>query len=324
MADVGIRELLESGVHFGHQTRRWNPKMRRFIWGERAGIYIIDLLQTERLLHQAQDFVSQVAHRGGTVLFVGTKKQARDAVKETAEACGMPYVNHRWLGGLLTNFQTISLRTKRLHDLERYEAEGQLALLPTRERMAAIADLAKLRANLGGVKNMQRTPDAMFVIDLKTEEIAVKEARRLRIPIIGLVDTNCDPDGIDYVIPGNDDAIRSCSLVAKAIGDVVEEGRAVFRAEEEKARQEAEAAAQRAAEEKARREAEEQARAEAEAAAARAAEEQAAQQPGEVQAAGPDPASTPETPIADTVTPEEAVPTPDAPQTQPTQEQPAS
>jgi small subunit ribosomal protein S2 len=171
---------------------------------------------------------------------------------------------------------------------------------------------------------MQRTPDAMFVIDLKTEEIAVKEARRLRIPIIGLVDTNCDPDGIDYVIPGNDDAIRACTLISKAIGDVVGEGRAVFRAEEEKARLEAEAAAQRAAEEKARREAEEQARAEAEAAAQRAAEEQAAQQAAEVQAAGPDPASTPETPVADTVTPDEAVPTPDAPKTQPTQEQPAS
>jgi small subunit ribosomal protein S2 len=323
-ADVGIRELLEAGVHFGHQTRRWNPKMRRFIWGERAGIYIIDLLQTERLLNQAQEFVSQVAHRGGTVLFVGTKKQARDAVKETAEACGMPYVNHRWLGGLLTNFQTISLRTKRLHDLERYETEGQLALLPTRERMAAQADLEKLRANLGGVKNMQRTPDAMFVIDLKTEAIAVKEAQRLRIPIIGLVDTNCDPDGIDYVVPGNDDAIRSCALISKAIGDVVSEGRAVFRAEEERARQEAEEQARREAEERARREAEEQARREAEAAAQRAAEEQAAQQAVEVEAAGPDPASTPETPVADVVTPEEAVPTPDAPQTQPTQEQPAS
>jgi small subunit ribosomal protein S2 len=323
-ADVGIRELLEAGVHFGHQTRRWNPKLRRFIWGERAGIYIIDLLQTERLLNQAQEFVSQVAHRGGTVLFVGTKKQARDAVKETAEACGMPYVNHRWLGGLLTNFQTISLRTKRLHDLERYETEGQLALLPTRERMAAQADLEKLRANLGGVKNMQRTPDAMFVIDLKTEAIAVKEAQRLRIPIIGLVDTNCDPDGIDYVVPGNDDAIRSCALISKAIGDVVSEGRAVFRAEEERARQEAEEQARREAEERARREAEEQARREAEAAAQRAAEEQAAQQAVEVEAAGPDPASTPETPVADVVTPEEAVPTPDAPQTQPTQEQPAS
>jgi small subunit ribosomal protein S2 len=327
MADVGIRELLESGVHFGHQTRRWNPKMRRFIWGERGGIYIIDLLKTERLLRQAEEFLSQVAHRGGTVLFVGTKKQARDAIKETAEACDMPYVNHRWLGGLLTNFQTISLRTKRLHDLERYEAEGQLALLPTRERMAATADLAKLRANLGGVKNMQRTPDAMFVIDLKTEEIAVKEARRLRIPIIGLVDTNCDPDGIDYVIPGNDDAIRSCGLIAKAIGDVVAEGRSVFRAEEEKARMEAEAAAQRAAEEKARREAEELAREEAAAAAARAAEEEAAQQPTEVEAAGPEGGRddiTPETPIADVVTPEEPTPAADNPPTETPQEQPAS
>ena len=324
MPDIGIKELLESGVHFGHQTRRWNPKMRRFIWGERAGIYIIDLLQTERLLRQAQEFVSEVAHRGGTVLFVGTKKQARDAVKETAEASGMPFVNHRWLGGLLTNFQTISLRTKRLHDLERYESEGQLALLPTRERMAAMADLAKLRANLGGVKNMQRTPDAMFVIDLKTEAIAVKEAQRLRIPIIGLVDTNCDPDGIDYVVPGNDDAIRSCALISKAIGDVVSEGRAVFRAEEERARQEAEEKARQEAEEKARREAEEQARREAEEAAARAAEAQAAQQAAEVEAAGPDPASTPETPVADAVTPAEPVPTPDAPQTEPTQEQPAS
>jgi small subunit ribosomal protein S2 len=324
-ADVGIRELLEAGVHFGHQTRRWNPKMRRFIWGERSGIYIIDLLQTERLLHQAREFVSQVAHRGGTVLFVGTKKQARDAVKENAEACGMPYVNHRWLGGLLTNFQTISLRTKRLHDLERYETEGQLALLPTRERMAAQADLEKLRANLGGVKNMQRTPDAMFVIDLKTEAIAVKEAQRLRIPIIGLVDTNCDPDGIDYVVPGNDDAIRSCALISQAIGDVVAEGRAVFRAEEERARQEAEEQARRAAEEKARREAEEQARAEAEAAAQRAAEEQAAQQAVEVSEAGPDPASTPETPVADVVTPEEAVPTDAAqPKTDTPQEQPTS
>ncbi|HEY1451616.1 MAG TPA: 30S ribosomal protein S2, partial [Solirubrobacteraceae bacterium] len=221
MAQVGIAELLEAGVHFGHQTRRWNPKMRRFIFGERGGNYIIDLVKTSALLEQAQAFASDVAHRGGTVLFVGTKKQARDTIKDVAEAADMPFVNHRWLGGLLTNFETISLRIRRLHDLERYEAEGQLALLPTRERMAAQADLAKLRANLGGVKNMQRVPDAMFVIDLKTEEIAVKEARRLRIPIIGLVDTNCDPDGIDYVIPGNDDAIRSCALITQAIGQVV-------------------------------------------------------------------------------------------------------
>src|SRR5258708_2738203 len=253
--------------------------MRRFIHGERGGIYIIDLLKTQRLLTDAQEFASSIAHRGGTVLFVGTKKQARDAVKDHAEAAGMPYVNHRWLGGLLTNFQTINQRIKRLHDLERYETEGQLALLPTRERMAAQADLAKLRANLGGVKYMQRPPDAVFVIDLKTEVIAVHEAQRLRIPIIGLVDTNCDPDGIDYVIPGNDDAIRSCAVIAQAIGDVVAEGHSAFRAEEDRARQEAEEQARRAAEERQRAEAEERARREAEqrqAAEAAAAQERAA------------------------------------------------
>ncbi|MFZ0041481.1 MAG: 30S ribosomal protein S2, partial [Solirubrobacteraceae bacterium] len=282
MAQTGIKELLEAGVHFGHQTRRWNPKMRRFIFGERDGIYIIDLLQTEELLQNAQRFASEVSRRGGTVLFVGTKKQARDAIKDTADAADMPYVNHRWLGGLLTNYQTISLRIKRLHDLERYETEGQLQLLPTRERMAAQADLEKLRANLGGVKNMQRVPDAVFVIDLKTEAIAVREAQRLRIPIIGLVDTNCDPEGIDFVIPGNDDAIRSCAAVTSAIGDVVAQGHGAFRAEEEAARlererQEAEERARREAEEQARREAEEQAQREAEEQARREAEEQAAQ-----------------------------------------------
>ena len=250
--------------------------MRRFIFGERGGIYIIDLLKTATLLANAQDFAAQLAHRGGTVLFVGTKKQARDTIADVATEAGMPYVNHRWLGGLLTNYQTISLRIRRLHDLERYEAEGQLDLLPTRERMAAQADLAKLRANLGGVKNMQRVPDAMFVIDLKTEAIAVREAQRLRIPIIGLVDTNCDPDGIDYVVPGNDDAIRSCALITKAIGDVVAEGHNVFRAEEERARREAEEKARREAEERAAREAEEQARRDAEEQAAREAAEREA------------------------------------------------
>jgi small subunit ribosomal protein S2 len=267
MAQTGIKELLEAGVHFGHQTRRWNPKMRRYIFGERGGIYLIDLLKTQQLLTNAQDFAAQIAHRGGTVLFVGTKKQARDAVKDVAEAAGMPYVNHRWLGGLLTNFQTISQRIRRLHDLERYEAEGQLALLPTRERLSAEADLAKLRANLGGVKHMQRPPDAMFVIDLKTEVIAVHEAQRLRIPIIGLVDTNCDPDGIDYVVPGNDDAIRSCDIIARSIGDVVREGNLQFHAREEQARQDAAEQQRRAAEEQARRE--------AEAAAAQAAADEA-------------------------------------------------
>lgn len=278
MAEVGIRELLESGVHFGHQTRRWNPKMRRFIWGERGGIYIVDLLQTERLLKQAQEFVGDLASRGGVVLFVATKKQARDAVKEVAEECGMPYINHRWLGGLLTNFQTINLRIKRLHDLERYEAEGQLALLPTRERLSAEADLAKLRANLGGVKNMTRTPDAVFVIDLNAETIGVKEAQRLRIPLLGLVDTNCDPDGIDFVIPGNDDSMQSCEVIARALGSAIQEGASSWRAQEEaRIAREAEAAAKIAAEEQARREAEEHARREAEE-AKKAAEAAAAEQ----------------------------------------------
>jgi len=276
-AQVGIAELLEAGVHFGHQTRRWNPKMRRFIHGERGGIYIIDLLKTSAALDAAQEFAGTLAHRGGTVLFVGTKKQARDTIRDVAQSADMPYVNHRWLGGLLTNFQTINQRIRRLHDLERFQAEGQLELLPTRERMAAQADLEKLRANLGGVKNMQRVPDAVFVIDLKTEAIAVKEAQRLRLPIIGLVDTNCDPDGIDFVIPGNDDAIRSCALITQAIGQVVSEGHSVFRAEEERARQEAQERARLEAEARAKRQAEEQ--------AAREAQEQAQQEAGEKAAA---------------------------------------
>jgi small subunit ribosomal protein S2 len=284
MAQVGLKELLQAGVHFGHQTRRWNPKMRRFIFGERGGIYLIDLLQTEALLANAQEFVAELAHRGGSVLFVGTKKQARDAVKEAAEKASMPYVNHRWLGGLLTNFQTISLRIKRLHDLERYQAEGQLELLPTRERLAAQADLEKLQANLGGVKHMERLPQAMFVVDLKTEEIAVREAQRLRIPIIGLVDTNCNPDGIDYIVPGNDDAIRSCALITNAIGDVAAEGHAVWAAAEERARKEREERERREAEERAAREEEERLRREAEEEAVRAAAAAKAEQQAHPQA----------------------------------------
>jgi small subunit ribosomal protein S2 len=330
VAQVGIAELLEAGVHFGHQTRRWNPKMRRFIYGERGGNYIIDLVKTQALLAQAQAFASELAHRGGTVLFVGTKKQARDTIKDVAAAADMPYVNHRWLGGLLTNFQTINLRIARLHDLERYEAEGQLELLPTRERMAAQADLVKLRANLGGVKDMQRVPDAMFVIDLKTEEIAVKEARRLRIPIIGLVDTNCDPDGIDYVVPGNDDAIRSCALITQAIGQVVQEGRSVFRAEEERARKEAEEKARIEAEARAKREAEEQAKKEAEEQAKKEAEEKAAAERAAAAAAQPaaEPAAAePGAPAQATPaepTPAEAAPAPTAePAAQPAAAAPA-
>src|SRR5436190_294616 len=265
MADqVGIKELLEAGVHFGHQTRRWNPKMRRFIFGERGGIHIIDLQQTERLLAQAQEFAANVAARGGTVMFVGTKKQARDSIKEAADAAGMPYIDQRRLGGLLTNWNTISKRIRRLHDLRTWTEDGTLELLPTRERIKAQAERNKLEINLGGVSHMQRVPDAVFVVDLKTEAIGVREAERLGIPIIGLVDTNVDPDPVSYVIPGNDDAIRSCKVIIDAIGSVVAENSARFRAEEERARKEAEEQARREAEEQAKREAEERERQEAE------------------------------------------------------------
>lgn len=214
--------------------------MRRFIFGERAGIHIIDLEQTVDLVAQAQEFAAHIAGRGGSILFVGTKKQARDSVREAAQRAGMPFVSERWLGGLLTNFQTISTRIARLHELGDWIANGTMDLLPTRERISAIAEHDKLEVNLGGVRNMQRVPDAVFIVDLKTEWIAVREAARLRIPIIGLVDTNCDPDPVRYVVPGNDDAIRSCKLVIDAIGDVAADRAAQFRAEEETARAEAE------------------------------------------------------------------------------------
>ncbi len=296
MPDVGIRELLEAGVHFGHQTRRWNPKMRRYIHGERDGIYIIDLLKTEALLRRRARLRGRGLAPRGSILFVGTKKQARDSIKQVAEESGMPYVNHRWLGGVLTNFQTISQRIKRLHDLERYETEGQLGLLPTRERMAAQADLAKLRANLGGVKNMGRLPQAVFVIDLKTEAIAVREAQRLRIPVIGLVDTNCDPDGIDYVVPGNDDAIRSCDLITRALGDVIQEGRQAFtQAEEDRMRREAEEQARKQAEEQARKDAEENAAREAADGAAARTEPEAVADTSDKDATPPDEAARRET-----------------------------
>jgi small subunit ribosomal protein S2 len=229
---VSMRDLLEAGVHFGHQTRRWNPKMRRFIFTERGGIYIIDLQQTAQLLDQAYDFVRDLASRGGTMLFVGTKKQAMDSIAEEAERVGMPYVNHRWLGGLLTNWRTMSARIERMHELRRLKEEGQLDLLPAKERLAMLSELEKLEANLGGVADLKRQPDALFVIDLRKEQIAVREARRLGLPIIGLVDTNCDPDDADYVIPGNDDAIRSCSLVVRAIARAIEDGRSQVRPEE--------------------------------------------------------------------------------------------
>jgi small subunit ribosomal protein S2 len=225
MAVVSMRELLEAGVHFGHQTRRWNPKMKRFIYAERGGIYIIDLQQTLALLEEAHEFARNVAERGGTILFVGTKKQAQDAIEEQAKRVGMPYVNHRWLGGLLTNWRTISDRIERLHDLRRQKEEGQLDLLPAKERIAMLAELEKLDNNLGGVADLKRQPDAAFIIDLRKEQLAVRETRRLGMPVIALVDTNCDPDEADYAIPGNDDAIRACSLIARVIADGIEAGK---------------------------------------------------------------------------------------------------
>jgi small subunit ribosomal protein S2 len=283
MPEAELKELLEAGVHFGHQTRRWNPNMRRFIFGEMDGIHIIDLLQTEALLENARKFAGELATGGGTVLFVGTKKQARDTIQEWADKCQMPYVNKRWLGGLLTNFNTMSGRIARLHELNGWKEEGKLDLLPTKERMGYEAELAKLEFNLGGVRDMDRLPDAVFVADLKTEEIAVNEAARLRIPIIGLVDTNCDPTPVDYVIPGNDDAIRSCQLVIGTIGGAIEEGASSWRVQEEKRIAEEMERRKREEEERKKREEEEKARKEAE--EARQHEEETARKQAEKKAA---------------------------------------
>jgi small subunit ribosomal protein S2 len=313
MPEAELKELLEAGVHFGHQTRRWNPNMRRFIFGELDGIHIIDLLQTEALLENARKFAGELATGGGTVLFVGTKKQARDTVQEWADRCKMPYVNKRWLGGLLTNFNTMSGRISRLHELTNWKEEGKLALLPTKERMGMEAELAKLEFNLGGVRDMDRLPDAVFVADLKTEEIAVNEAARLRIPIIGLVDTNCDPTPVDYVIPGNDDAIRSCQLVIGTIGKAVEDGSSSWRVQEERRIAEEMERRKKEEEERKKREEEEKARVEAEeakkaaeeaekAAQATAAAQQKAQQvqgkPPQAQAAPPQAQAAPAQPQA--------------------------
>jgi small subunit ribosomal protein S2 len=277
-ADIGIKELLEAGVHFGHQTRRWDPAMRRYIHGERDGIHIIDLLQTEELLGTARDFCSDVAGRGGKILFVGTKKQARDTVEEWAEKTGMPYVSRRWLGGLLTNFGTISKRIKRLHELTELEANGQLALLPTKERMAREAELRKLEYNLGGVRDMQRPPDAILVIDLNAEEIAVNEATRLGIPIVALVDTNCNPRPVEYVIPGNDDAIRSCELIVSTLGEAILSSATAFQQAEEARRKREEEERRKREEEQRRKREEEEARKAAEAEAQAAAQQEGDQQ----------------------------------------------
>ncbi len=225
MAVVSMKNLLEAGVHFGHQTRRWNPKMAKYIFTERNGIYIIDLQKTVKKLEEAYLFIREVAANGGDVLFVGTKKQAGDSVKEEAERCGMHYVNARWLGGMMTNFKTIRRRIDRLTQLRTMESDGTFDLLPKKEVIKLNLEIEKLEKFLGGIKNMDRLPGALFIVDPRKERIAVAEARNLGIPIVAIVDTNCDPDEIDYVIPGNDDAIRAVKLIAGAMADAIIEGR---------------------------------------------------------------------------------------------------
>ena len=225
MAVVSMKQLLEAGVHFGHQTRRWNPKMAPYIFTERNGIYIIDLQKTVKKLDEAYNFVRDVAANGGEVLFVGTKKQAGDSIKEEAERCGMHYVNARWLGGMLTNFKTIQKRIERLAQLRKMEEDGTFELLPKKEVVKLKLEIEKLEKFIGGIKQMKTLPAALFIVDPKKEKIAVSEARKLNIPIVAIVDTNCDPDGVDYVIPGNDDAIRAVKLIAGAMANAVMEGR---------------------------------------------------------------------------------------------------
>jgi small subunit ribosomal protein S2 len=225
VAVVSMKQLLEAGVHFGHQTRRWNPKMAKYIFTERNGIYIIDLQKTVKMMEEAYNFVRELAEQGGSLLFVGTKKQAQDAVQEEAERCGMFYVNHRWLGGTLTNFQTIRKRIERLHQLEEMEQDGTFDVLPKKEVVLLRKEKERLEKFLGGIKNMKKLPDAVFIIDPRKERIAVAEARKLNIPIVAIVDTNCDPDEVDYVIPGNDDAIRAVRLFTSKMADAVLEGK---------------------------------------------------------------------------------------------------
>jgi small subunit ribosomal protein S2 len=225
VAVVTMKQLLEAGVHFGHQTRRWNPKMKRFIFGERNGIYIIDLNQTLDRIGASYSFVRDLVADGGTILFVGTKKQTQDPVAEFALACGMPYVNQRWLGGMLTNFQTVAGRVRKLGELESQRRAGDFQAMPKKEALMNQRELDKLERNLGGIRHLQGPPDAIFVIDTKKEHIAVTEARKLGLPVVAVVDTNCDPDVIDYVIPGNDDAIRAGRLMCRVIADAVAEGR---------------------------------------------------------------------------------------------------
>ncbi len=225
MAVVSMKQLLEAGVHFGHQTRRWNPKMAPYIYMERNGIYIIDLAKTVKKLEEAYNFVRELSENGGTLLFVGTKKQAQDAMREEAERVGMYYVNARWLGGMLTNFKTMRTRVDRLAQLKKMQEDGTFDMLPKKEVMKHLGEMAKLEKYLGGVKEMSKLPSALFIVDPRKERNAIAEARRLGIPIVAIVDTNCDPDEIDYVIPGNDDAIRAIRLIAATMANAIQEGR---------------------------------------------------------------------------------------------------
>ena len=225
MSVVSMKQLLEAGVHFGHQTRRWNPKMSEYIFAERNGIYIIDLQKTVKKLEEAYSFIREVSINGGEVLFVGTKKQAMDSIKEEAIRCGMPFVNARWLGGMLTNFKTIQKRIKRLAQLKAMEQDGTFALLPKKEVIKLNLEIEKLEKFMGGITEMKKQPAALFIVDPRKERIAVAEAHKLGIPIVAIVDTNCDPDEVDYVIPGNDDAIRAVRLIAGAMADAIIEGR---------------------------------------------------------------------------------------------------
>jgi small subunit ribosomal protein S2 len=227
LTGIALKDLLEAGVHFGHQTKRWNPKMKAYIFGERNGIYIIDLAKTAKLFREAEQFAANLAAEGRTILFVGTKRQAQDAIAEEAQRCSMYYVNQRWLGGLLTNFTTIQRSLARLRDLEAMETDGRYETMSKKEIAQLEKEKRKLQKNLEGIRNMSRLPDALFVVDTRKEKIAVDEARKLKIPVIGVVDTNCDPDEVDFVIPGNDDALRAIRLFASRIADAISTGRGI-------------------------------------------------------------------------------------------------
>jgi len=313
MAVITMRQMLEAGAHFGHQTRRWNPKMKRFIFGERNGIYIIDLQQTLTRVETAYNFVRELSANGGTVLFVGTKKQAQDPVRSYADKCGMPYVNERWLGGMLTNFETISKRVGKMLEYERMKASGEFEVMIKKEALLLDRELEKLQRNLGGLRDMKRRPDAIFVLDTKKEHIAVTEANKLGIPVVAVVDTNVDPDVIQFPIPGNDDAIRANALMSRVIADAIEEGRYISSRRNPAAAAAAAAPVQRNAEEEA---AFEQAQAEARRQAARAqaerdarlraekVTEETAEEPAEEAGPAAEVAASEETEVAQEPTPE--------------------